>query len=104
MLANDAWFGDSHEPWIHLAVARMRAIEHHRYVVRATNSGVSAFVDPAGRLLARSELLARQNLRGTVRPLEGATLYARLGDWPGWLAGAALLGLLLADRPTRRSR
>jgi apolipoprotein N-acyltransferase len=98
MLANDAWFGDSHEPWIHLAVARMRAIEHHRYVVRATNSGVSAFVDPAGRLLARSELLAHQNLRGTVRPLEGETLYSRLGDWPGWLATAALLGLFAHGR------
>jgi apolipoprotein N-acyltransferase len=98
MLANDAWFGDSHEPWIHLTVARMRAIEHHRYVVRATNSGVSAFVDPAGRLLARSELLARQNLRGTVRPLEGETLYARLGDWPGWLASAGLVGLLARGR------
>jgi apolipoprotein N-acyltransferase len=99
MLANDAWFGDSHEPWIHLAVARMRAIEHHRYVVRATNSGVSAFVDPAGRLLARTELLARQNLRGAVHPLEGETLYARLGDWPGWLASASLLSLLIAHRP-----
>jgi apolipoprotein N-acyltransferase len=98
MLANDGWFGDSDEPWIHLAVARMRAIEHHRYVVRATNSGVSAFVDPAGRLLARSELLARQNLRGTVHPLEGQTLFARLGDWPGWLASAGLLGLLLRQR------
>jgi apolipoprotein N-acyltransferase len=99
MLANDAWFGDSHEPWIHLAVARMRAIEHHRHLVRATNSGVSAFVDPAGRVLARSELLASQNLRGTVRPLEGRTLYARLGDWPGWLAAAGLLGMLRVRRP-----
>jgi apolipoprotein N-acyltransferase len=97
MLANDAWFGDSHEPWIHLAVARMRAIEHQRYVVRATNSGVSAFIDPAGRVLARTELLAQQNLRGTVHPLEGETLYARLGDWPGWLASASL-GLLLFAR------
>jgi len=104
MLANDAWFGDSHEPWIHLAVARMRAIEHHRYVVRATNSGVSALIDPAGRLLARSELLSEQNLRGAVRPLEGETLYARIGDWPGWLAAAALLGLLLGNRLTRRAR
>ncbi len=98
MLANDAWFGDSHEPWIHLAVARMRAIEQRRYVVRATNSGLSALVDPAGRLLARSDLLARQNLRGTVRALEGETLYARFGDWPGWLAAAGLLGLVPAGR------
>jgi hypothetical protein len=38
-LANDAWFGDSHEPWLHLALARLRALEHRRFVVRATNSG-----------------------------------------------------------------
>ncbi len=101
MLANDGWFGASHEPWIHLAVARMRAIEHHRFVVRATNSGVSAFVDPAGRLLARTPLLAPANLRGTVHPLEGETLYARLGDWPGWLSAAGLLGLAVRRRPRR---
>lgn len=99
MLANDAWFGDSHEPWIHLTVARMRAIEHHRFVVRATNSGVSAFIDPAGRLVARTELLARQNLRGTVRLLDGTTLYGGLGDWPGWLAAASLLALLRPRTP-----
>jgi apolipoprotein N-acyltransferase len=106
MLANDAWFGDSHEPWIHLAVARMRAIEHGRFVVRATNSGISAFIDPAGRLLARTGLLAQENLRGEVRPLAGETLYARLGDWPGWLAGAALLALLARRHqpPATRAR
>ena len=101
MLANDAWFGDSHEPRIHLAVARLRAIEHHRYVVRATNSGISAFIDPAGRVQARSELLAAANLRGSVHWLDGETLYASLGDWPGWLASASLLGLLVA-RPRCR--
>jgi apolipoprotein N-acyltransferase len=104
MLANDAWFGDSHEPWIHLAVARMRAIEHHRFVVRATNSGISALVDPAGRILARTELLASENLRGEVRPLRSETLYLRLGDWPGWLASAGLLAWLAPPRMLSRSR
>ena len=48
-ITNDAWFGDSQEPWIHLALAQFRAIEHRRYLVRSTNSGVSAFIDPTGR-------------------------------------------------------
>ena len=39
-LANDAWFGDSQEPWLHLSLARLRAIEHRRFLVRSTNSGV----------------------------------------------------------------
>jgi apolipoprotein N-acyltransferase len=101
-IANDAWFGDSQEPWIHLALARLRAVEHRRYLVRATNSGVSAVVDPTGRLIAQTGLLTRENLRAVVHPLEGRTVYARVGDWPGVLALAlAALGLG-RDAPGRR--
>jgi apolipoprotein N-acyltransferase len=99
-LANDAWFGDSHEPWLHLGLARLRAVEQRRYLVRATNSGVSAVVDPAGRLVARSGLFTRENLRATVHLLDGGTVYARLGDWPGWLALALVLLGLLRDAPS----
>jgi apolipoprotein N-acyltransferase len=85
-LANDSWFGDSQEPGIHLALAKFRAVEHRRYLVRATNSGVSAVVDPVGRELARSGLLRRENLRATVRLSEEGTLYTAWGDWPGWIS------------------
>lgn len=97
-LANDAWFGDSQEPWLHLALARLRAVEHRRFLVRATNSGVSAVVDPAGRIVARTGLLTRENLRGTVRLLDGTTLYGRFGDWPGWIAAVLVLGALVVRR------
>jgi apolipoprotein N-acyltransferase len=97
-LANDAWFGDSQEPWMHLQLARLRAVEHRRYLVRATNSGISALVDPLGRIVARTDLLARETLHGVVRPLAGRTLYARLGDWPGPLAAAVLVGAFLRPR------
>ena len=90
-LANDAWFGDSQEPWIHLAMAKLRAVEHRRYLVRATNSGVSAVIDPVGREVARSGLLTRENLRVTVRMLDGASLYTRWGDWPGWIAATIVV-------------
>jgi apolipoprotein N-acyltransferase len=97
-LANDSWFGESQEPWIHLALAKFRAVEHRRYLVRATNSGVSAVVDPAGRELVRSGVLARENLRATVHPLGGHTPYARRGDWPGWIAAGVLVVACLARR------
>lgn len=93
-LANDAWFGDSQEPRMHLALARLRAIEHRRWLVRATNSGISALVDPTGAIVAETGVLTRASLRGTVHTLDGATLYTTLGDWPGWLALVAVaLGL-----------
>ena len=100
-LANDGWFGDSAEPWIHLALARLRAVEPKRFFVHATNTGVSALVDPLGRVLVRSGLLTRESLRGEVRMLEGRTLYGVLGDWPGWLAAAAVCATLSVRRPGR---
>jgi apolipoprotein N-acyltransferase len=94
-LANDGWFGDSQEPRLQHQLARLRAIENRRALVRATNSGVSAVVDPLGRVTARTDLLAEATLRGEVALLTGPTVYARLGDWPGPLSAvvAALAGL-----------
>ena len=101
-LANDAWFGDSQEPWIHLAVTRLRAVEHKRALVFASNSGPSAVVDPLGRVVARAGLLTRESLVASVPLLSGPTLYARLGDWPGWLALACVaFSLGVRRRPPR---
>jgi apolipoprotein N-acyltransferase len=103
-LANDAWFGDSQLAWIHLQVSRLRAVEHRRALVHATQSGVSALVDPLGRITAQSGLLTRENLRGEVRLRAAPTLYTRLGDWPGAAAAGILLASLLARRPGRAPR
>jgi apolipoprotein N-acyltransferase len=100
-LANDAWFGDSQEPWLHLAMVKLRAVEHRRYVVRATNSGVSAVIDPAGREIARTGLLRRESLRASVRMLDVTTLYTSTGDWPGWVAAALVLVSLSRARRNR---
>jgi len=99
-LANDGWFGDSQEPWIHLALARLRAVEHRRFLVRSTNTGISAIVDPAGRIVASTGLLTRENLRGVVHPLDGRTVYGRSGDWIGWLT-ASMLAVTLGFRATK---
>ena len=85
-LTNDAWFGDTTEPWIHLALAKFRAIEHRRFFVRSTNSGVSAFIDPVGRVLAASGTFKEETLVHQIAWLRGRTAYELLGTRPYWLA------------------
>jgi apolipoprotein N-acyltransferase len=89
--SNDAWFGRSLAPYQHLQIARMRALETGRYLLRATNTGISAIVGPKGRLLKVSPLMALDVLTGEIRPMSGATPYARYGS----LAILALAVLLL---------
>ena len=85
-LTNDAWFGDTHEPIIHLALTTFRAIEHRRYVVRSTNTGISAIIDPLGRIVGQTPTFEEAKLLAEVKALRsGPTLYGRWGDWIGWL-------------------
>jgi len=85
-LTNDAWFGDTTEPWIHLALSKFRAIEHRRFFVRSTNSGVSAFVDPVGRVLAQTHTFKEETLVHEIAWLRGRTAYELLGTRPYWIA------------------
>jgi apolipoprotein N-acyltransferase len=103
-LTNDAWFGDSTEPWIHLALSEMRAVEHRRFMVRATNSGVSAIIDPVGRVLAHSGTFATEKLAGEVRFMSGSTVYRVVGDIPWWIAAAVIALMGVFTRPRRSPR
>jgi apolipoprotein N-acyltransferase len=93
-LSNDAYFGRSEARAQHLLIARMRAVENRRFLIRATNDGFSAVIDPAGRIV--QSLPAYQQLVARVRyaPVEETTFYARHGDWFAWVCLA--LGLILA--------
>jgi apolipoprotein N-acyltransferase len=95
-LTNDAWFGDTTEPWIHLALSKFRAVEHRRFLVRSTNSGVSAFVDPVGRVVAHTDTFREQTLMHEVAWLRGRTGYEIWGDAPYWVG--ALLSFFFAAR------
>jgi len=100
-ITNDSWFGDTHEPWIHLALAKFRAVEHHRALVRATNSGVSAIIDATGRIVRHSGTFERATLHAEVPTLTGQTLYGRVGDWPGWTSFAFCVWLLVYTHRAR---
>jgi apolipoprotein N-acyltransferase len=99
-LTNDAWFGDTTEPWIHLAMSTMRAIEHRRYFVRSTNSGVSAIIDPVGRVVKHTETFEQAALAADIAWLHARTVYELLGDIPWWLLSLVAAGL--AFSPKRR--
>ncbi len=81
-LSNDAWFGDSIAPHQHLDIARMRAVEFRRPVVRATNTGVSAFISAHGVLSGTLEQFTQDAATADVRPRRGLTPYARFGNVP----------------------
>jgi apolipoprotein N-acyltransferase len=97
-LTNDAWFGDTHAPWEHLALAKLRSVEHHRALVRATNSGVSAVIDPVGRVVAASKLFTRENIYVSVPMLDKAYGFSVLGNFPGPVSLLVLVGLWLMRR------
>ncbi len=98
-LTNDAWFGDSPAARIHFTLSRFRAIEHRRYLVRATNNGVTAVVDPCGRVAARLPARQPAEMIAEVRLLDVATVYGRLGNVFGY--GCALIAVWLLWRSRR---
>ena len=85
-VSNDAWFADSIAPHQHLQNARMRSLEAGRYTLRATNNGVTAIIDPAGKIINQVEQFKTTVLRAKVRGMQGATPYVRIGDTPILLA------------------
>ncbi len=79
-ISNDAWFGDSIAPDQHLQIARMRALEVGRYSIRATNTGISAFIGPKGELLEVGAQFVPVTMTMDVQPRKGATPYSLTGN------------------------
>lgn len=92
-LTNDAWFGESGAAGIHFALAKFRAVEHRRYLVRSTNTGVTAVVDPVGRVVVQAPERVAASLVGEVHWLHGWTLYGWWGDLPWYLMALGVLGM-----------
>ena len=95
-ITNDAWYGRSSAAYQHWDQAAMRSIENGRYLARAANTGISGFVDPYGRVIAKSNLFEQDLLVEDLRFLTHRTIYSRIGDLVAWGALALTTAALLA--------
>jgi apolipoprotein N-acyltransferase len=94
-ISNDGWYGDSGAWAQHLNQARMRAIENHRWLLRATNTGLTASIDPYGRVVAHLERKTRAALAAPYGLTNVTTFYAEHGDWFASLCAIISLGALV---------
>jgi apolipoprotein N-acyltransferase len=101
-LTNDSWYGTGHEQEQHLILAAVRSIEHRRWLLRATSTGISAFVDATGRIV---QSIPRDTAGVAVKDvpmLQGTTPYEVLGDWPGYVSALILIAFFTRDYLRRR--
>lgn len=104
-ISNDSWFGRSQARYQHLRIVRMRAAENHRWIVRATNDGVSAVIDPAGRLVRTAPEFQEVTARMQFAYRNDLTFYSRFGDWfVALCAVIATAGVAMQHRTTMQTR
>ncbi|MEJ5377823.1 MAG: apolipoprotein N-acyltransferase [bacterium] len=103
-LTNDAWFGKTAAPYQHLSMLAMRAVETRRWIVRAANTGISAFIDPCGRITSQTKLFETDSLVDRVSRLQVHSFYVLHGDLFAWACAlwSAMLLCLALFRAHRR--
>ena len=97
-VSNDGWYGRSAALEQHLNLARVRAVENRRFLLRATNTGITAVVDPYGRIVAQAPAQTRTALGAGYAPRGEQSVYTRHGDWL-----AALCALVAVAALARKS-
>lgn len=104
-VSNDTWFGESIGPLQHLQMARLRALENGRYLLRATNNGVTTIIDPRGRIIDLAPQFETSSIQAEVSAMQGHTPFTRTGSWPSWLLAALMVlpGVRLRPRLAGRS-
>ena len=107
-ITNDAWYGRSSAPYQHFSIALFRAVENRRALIRSANTGISGFVDPAGRILDPTTLFTDAAIVHRVPLISRLSFYTRFGDlFAGAclaVTAAAILGYLIARFKTMRSK
>jgi apolipoprotein N-acyltransferase len=104
LITNDGWFGESSAPYQHLRMGVVRAVENRRYLVRSANTGISAIIDPYGRIEAKTPIGVRMNLDGTARFRSDLTFYTKYGDVFAYANVAAAVTLLLISAKKKENR
>jgi apolipoprotein N-acyltransferase len=99
-ISNDSWFGKSPARYQHLLIVRMRAAENARWILRATDNGITTVIDPAGRVARTTQEYAELAARFQYRYRQGQTLYTRYGDW--FVALCGLFAIMSAVSQVRR--
>ncbi|WP_180108807.1 MULTISPECIES: apolipoprotein N-acyltransferase [unclassified Acinetobacter] len=100
-ISNDAWFTGTASPHQHLQMVQMRAKENGRWFIRATNTGITAFIDHNGHIVKQAPMDKDAVLRGDLPAMQGETLYTRLSDWPVLIFSFLLLVLGWIYRPRK---
>jgi apolipoprotein N-acyltransferase len=100
-ISDDGWYGDTSAPWQHLNMARMRAIENRRWILRDTNNGVTASIDPYGRVRQSIPRHVEDALPAQYGFRDDITFYTAHGDVFAWVC--AILGLVLAAWAARKN-
>ena len=91
-ITNDAWYGKTSAPYQHFSMAVFRAVENRRALVRSANTGISGFIDPAGRIVSSTPLFKDAVMTRSIPLIDTETIYTRIGDAFAWLC---LSGMLL---------
>ena len=94
-ISDDGWYGDTSAPWQHLNMARMRAIENHRWILLDTNNGITTAIDPKGRVTYSAPRNAETSLVARYGYENDLTFYTRHGDIFAYACGIIVLGALL---------
>ena len=103
-ISDDGWYGDTSAPWQHLNMARMRAIENQRWILRDTNSGVTAAIDPRGRVVQSSPRHVFTSLPANYGFRDDMTFYTRHGDVFAWACVIVVVGATLTSGRSRRAK
>jgi apolipoprotein N-acyltransferase len=104
VVTNDSWFFDSVGVYTHLRHSQLRAIENSRYISRAANTGISAFINEKGQIIESSEPLVQDTVYSTVYNIEGRTLYSVIGDVFVYLSILTILILAVVGNIQRNKK